>query len=83
MYNLLRYLTVILFTDCKSCGKIGSSNQSTQNFNVEKFNLRKLSELEVKNQYQIKVLSDIEDKNRAWEHIKATIKSSAKKSRSV
>ena len=56
---------------------------------MERFNIRKLSELEVRKQYQIKLssrfvalenLQDSEDINRAWEHIKETIKSSAKES---
>jgi len=46
---------------------------------VERFNLRKLIELEVRKQYQIKIsnrsaalenLSDSEDINRTWENIK-------------
>jgi len=49
----------------------------------------KLSELEVRKEYQINIssrfvamenLQDSEDINRAWEHIKETIKSSAKES---
>ena len=56
---------------------------------MERFNTRKLSELEVRKQYQIKIsskfvalenLGDSEDINRAWEYIKETIKSSAKES---
>jgi len=50
---------------------------------VEGFDLRKLSELEVRKQYQIKVLNDSEDMNGAWELIKETTKTSAKESRSV
>jgi hypothetical protein len=56
---------------------------------VERFNLRKLSEVEVRKQYQIKVsnrsaalnnLHDSKDTNRVWENIKENIKSSAKES---
>ena len=56
---------------------------------MERFNLRKLCKLEVRKQYQIKIcnrfvalenLSDSEDINRAWKHIKEIIKSSAKDS---
>ena len=56
---------------------------------MERFNTRKLSELEVRKQYQIKTcsrfvalknLGDSEDIKRAWEHIKETMKSSAKES---
>jgi len=63
-------------------------NSSTES-NVERFNLRKLSELEVGTKYQIKIsewfaalenLNDSEDINRAWENIKQNIISSAKDS---
>jgi len=56
---------------------------------VKGFNLRKLSELEVRKQYQIKIsnrsaalenLNDNEDINKAWENIKENIKPSAKES---
>jgi len=56
---------------------------------VERFNLRKLHELEVRKQYQIKIsdgftalenLSVREDINRAWENIKENIKTSGKES---
>jgi len=49
----------------------------------ERFNLRKLNELEVRKQYQIEItnmfaslwnLSDDEDISRAWENIKQNIK---------
>ena len=62
------------------------SKQAAQKFDGERFNLRKLNELEVRNQYQIEItnrfaalenLSDCED--RAWENIKENIKISAKK----
>jgi len=54
------------------------SEQAAQNFDVVSFNLRKLNELEVRKQYQIKIsnkfaalenLSDSEDISRAWENI--------------
>ena len=54
-----------------------------QKFDVEKFALRKLIELEVKKQYQINIsesftalqnVSDSEDINRAWEIVKEIIK---------
>jgi hypothetical protein len=56
-------------------------------FDVERFNFRKLNELEVRTQYQIKFsnwfaalenLSDEEDINRAWENTKENIKSQLK-----
>jgi len=55
------------------------SKQEAQNLDGERFNPRKLNELEVRKQYQIKIskrsaalenLSDSEDINRAWEKIK-------------
>jgi len=54
------------------------SKQAAQKFDVERFNLRKLSEIEVRKQYQVKVsnsfaaledLNDSEDLTRAWENI--------------
>jgi hypothetical protein len=65
------------------------SKQRAQKFDVEKFNIRKLNELEVRRQYQIKIsnmvaalenLSDNEDVNMGWENIKENIKTSAKQS---
>ena len=56
-------------------------------FDVQRFNLRKLSELEVRKQYQIKIsnrsaaletLNGSENINMAWENIKDNIKTSAK-----
>ena len=54
---------------------------------MERFNLRKLNELKVRNQYKINISnryaalensSDSKDINRAWEKIKENIKISAK-----
>jgi len=54
---------------------------------VKRYNLRKLNELEVRKQYQIKIahrflalqnLSYSKAINRAWENIKENIKTSAK-----
>jgi hypothetical protein len=59
------------------------SKQATRNFDMEKFTLRKLNELEVRKQDQIKFSksltamensSDGEDLNRSWENIKENIK---------
>jgi hypothetical protein len=56
---------------------------------VERLNRGKLNELEVREQYQIKIsnrfaalenLNDSEDINRAWENIQENIKTSAKDS---
>ena len=69
--------------------RLAISKQAAQKFDVERFNLRKLNELEVKKQYQINIsnrfaalenLSDSKDINRAWENIKENIKISAKES---
>ena len=65
------------------------SKQAAQTFDGERFNLRKLNELEVRKQYQIEIinrfaaledLNDDEDINRAWENAKENIKTSAKES---
>ena len=69
--------------------RLAVSKLTAQMFDGERFNLRKLNELEVRKQYQIEFtnrfvalenLSDDEDTNRAWENIKENIKSSAKDS---
>jgi hypothetical protein len=65
------------------------SKKAAQKFDVERFNLRKLSELEVRKQYQMKIsnrnaalqnFSDTKDINRAWENIKENITTSARDS---
>ena len=65
------------------------SKQAAQKFDVERFNLGKLNELEVRKKYQTEItnkfaalenLSDNEGINRAWENIKENIKTSAKES---
>jgi uncharacterized FlaG/YvyC family protein len=57
--------------------------QTAQKMNVERFNLKELSELEVKKEYQIEIsnkfsasenLNESKDINRAWENIKENIK---------
>jgi hypothetical protein len=69
--------------------RLAVSKQAAQKFDAERYNLKKLSELEVRKQYQIKIsirfatlenLNVIEDINRAWENIKQNIKISAKES---
>ena len=66
------------------------SKQEAQNFDVERFNLRKLNEQEVMKMYQIKISNrfapledfiDSEDIDRAWENIKENIKTTAKQCR--
>ena len=65
------------------------SKQAAHNCDVERFNLRKLSKLEIRKQYQNKVsnkfvtlenLHYYKDINRVWENIKVNIKTSVKKS---
>jgi len=64
-------------------------NKQQRSFDVERFNLRKLSELEVRKQYRFKIssrfvaldnFSDSEDINRAWENTKENIRPSVKES---
>jgi len=75
MYKVSGELIVILIT-----------KQAAQKFGGERFNLRKLNELEVKKKYQVEItnrfaalenLNVDEDINRAWENIKENIKTSA------
>jgi len=65
------------------------SKQEARKFNVERFKLRKLNELKVRKQYQIKIsnrfaafenLSDSEDVKMVWENIQENIKTSVKES---
>ena len=69
-----RYLVV-----AKVRERLALSKQEAQKFDVERFNLRMLNELEVRKQYQIKTsdrfaavdnLNDSRDINRAWQNIK-------------
>jgi hypothetical protein len=78
------YLVVAKFWE-----RLPVSKQAAQKFDVGGFNLRKLSELEFRKQYQIKIsnrfaglenLNDSEDINGGWENIKGNIKTSAKDS---
>jgi hypothetical protein len=64
------------------------SKLETQKFDGERFNLRKLNELEVRKQYQIETtnrfaaledLSDDGDINRDWKSIKENMKSQLKR----
>jgi hypothetical protein len=66
--------------------RLAVSKQAAQTFDAERFNLKKLSELEVRKQYRIKIsnrfaplenLNVSKDINRAWENIKENIKISA------
>jgi hypothetical protein len=58
------------------------SKQADQNFDVERFNLRKLSKLEVRKQHHIKILNrftglenlnDSKDINVAWKNIQENL----------
>jgi len=69
--------------------RLAVGEQATQRFDRQRFNLRKLNELEVKKQYQIEItnrfaalenLNDDEDIIRTWENIKETSKTSVKES---
>ena len=69
--------------------RLAESQQAAQNFDVGRFNLRKLCELEVRKQNQIKIsnrfaaledLHECKDINRAGQNIKENIKTSAKES---
>ena len=69
--------------------RVAESKQAAQKFDVERFNLGKLNELEVKKQYQTEIsnrfaalecLSESKDINRALDNIKEHIKTSAKDS---
>jgi hypothetical protein len=69
--------------------RLAVSEQAAQKFDAEKFNLKKLSKLELRKQYQLKIsnrfsalenLNISEDINRTWENIKENIKISAQES---
>ena len=69
--------------------RLAVSKQVVQKLDGERFNLRKLKDLEVRKQYQIEIInrfaalgniSDDGDVNMAWENIKENIKTSAKES---
>ena len=89
MYEVSGELTVIPITIwwLQKLGRLAESKQAAQTFGGERFNVRKLNVLEVREQYQIEItnrfaalekLSD--DINRDWENFKENIKTSAKKS---
>ena len=67
--------------------RLAVSKQTAQKFGGERFNLRKLNELEVRKQYPITIsislaalenLNDGENINRAWENVQENIKTSVK-----
>src|SRR5215475_6517317 len=67
--------------------RLAVRKQGAQKSDGERFNMRKLKDMEARKQYQIEItnrfaalenVSDDEDINRAWESLNATIKTSAK-----
>jgi hypothetical protein len=69
--------------------RLAVSKRTTQKFDMERFNLKKLDEVEGKKQYRVKIsnrfaalenLDNDVDINRAWETIRENIKISAKMS---
>ena len=75
--------------DAKVRERLAVSKEVAQRFDVKRFNLTKLRELEVRKQYQIKIsnrfaalenLNDSQDIQRAWKNIKENFKTSAKDS---
>jgi len=69
--------------------RLAVGKQAAQRFNRQRFNMRKLNVLEVREQYQIEItnrfaalenLNDDEDVNRTWVSIKEKIQTSAKES---
>ena len=69
--------------------KLAASKRAAQKFDWERFNLRKLNELEVRKQYHIEVMNRFaalenllngDDINRTWENVKENIITSAKES---
>src|SRR5215831_10162697 len=91
MYEVSGDLTVtqIIIWWWQKLGRLAVRKQEAQKSDGERFNLRKLKDLEARKQYQIKItnrfaalenVSDDENINRAWESVKETIKTSAKES---
>jgi hypothetical protein len=67
--------------------RISVCKRARQNFDVERFDLKKLNDVEVKEKYQIEIsnrfaalesLDESFDINNAWESIRENIKNSAK-----
>ena len=80
----LGYLVIAKVGERLAVGK-----QATQRYDRQRFNLRKLNEPDVRNQYQTEItnrfavlenLSDDEDVDGTWESIKENVKTSAKES---
>jgi len=69
--------------------RLAVCKQAAQRFDRQRFNLRRLNEPEVREQYQIEIKNRFaalensngdEDENRTWENIKENIKTSAEES---
>jgi hypothetical protein len=67
--------------------RISVSKQARQKFHLERFDLKKLDGMEIKEKYQVEIsnrfaalesLDDSFDTNNAWESIRENIKASAK-----
>jgi bifunctional DNA-binding transcriptional regulator/antitoxin component of YhaV-PrlF toxin-antitoxin module len=68
--------------------RLSARKQAAQKTDVERFNLKKFSEMEVRKQFKIEIsnrfealenLNDSKDINRAWENIRESIKSQLKR----
>jgi len=69
--------------------RLAVGKQAAQRFELQRFNLRKLNEPEIMEQYQIEItnrfealenLNDDEDVDRSWENIKENFQTSPKES---
>jgi hypothetical protein len=89
MSDPLEELTVIppLLLGSKIKGRISVSKQARQTFDLERFDLKQLNDIVVKEKYQVEIsnrVSTLEslhesfDINNSWESIKENIKTSAK-----
>jgi hypothetical protein len=67
--------------------KISVSKRARQKFDLERFDLKKLDDVEVKKKYQVEISNRFAvlespdesfDSNKAWENIRENIKTSAK-----
>jgi hypothetical protein len=90
MYDHPGDLTVILIIIwwLQKLGRDSARKQATPKTDMERFNLKRLREMEVRKQFQIEIsnmfealenLNNSKDINRAWENMKENIKISAKK----
>ena len=82
-------ILITIWWFAKLMERLAVSKQTEQKFDGERFNLRKLNDLEFRKQYHVEItkrfsalekLSDGENINRAWENVKENIKTSAKES---